>query len=48
MLPQAVSWMSTFAMESGNMTKNQMLVQTGAQMLSSTKSMTQMAAQMLG
>ena len=37
-----------FATESGNMTKNQMLVQTGAQMLSSTKSMTQMAAQMLG
>lgn len=37
-----------FATESGNMTKSQMLVQTGAQMLSSTKSMTQLAAQMLG
>lgn len=37
-----------FATESGNMTKSQMLVQTGAQMLSTTKSMTQLAAQMLG
>lgn len=37
-----------FATESGSMTKNQMLVQTGAQMLSTTKSNTQLAAQMLG
>lgn len=37
-----------FATESGNLTKSQMLVQTGAQMLSTTKQNTQLAAQMLG
>lgn len=37
-----------FASESGNMSKNQMLMQSGAQMLSSTKMVPQMALSLLG
>ncbi|MGY2572189.1 lateral flagellin LafA [Vibrio sp. C8] len=37
-----------FASESGNMSKNQMLMQSGAQMLSATKTIPQLAMSMLG
>ncbi len=37
-----------FAAESGNMSKNQMLMQSGASMLSATKSIPQLAMSMLG
>lgn len=37
-----------FAAESGNMSKNQMLMQSGAQMLSATKTIPQLAMSMLG